>query len=122
VLSFHALPRPAGQAVVQFVRATTGSRDYAIKLFANGSDYKDEKNLYQQSDLGEFMPNVAEFVDNEDGRFCDPHGNQMPPCIVMEKGETLTDRTRLCGHDVFTIVQVSSCESTARWFSRFLFS
>jgi hypothetical protein len=26
----------------------------------------------------------------------------------MEKGESLTDRTRRCGHDIFTIIQVRS--------------
>ena len=28
-------------------------------------------------------------VDNLDGEFADPSGNALPPCIVMERGESL---------------------------------
>ena len=30
----------------------------------------------------------------------------MPPCLVMEKGESLTERTMRCKNDIFTTVQV----------------
>lgn len=32
---------------------------------------------------------VHAIVDNEDGKLTDTSGNPLPPCIVMEKGESL---------------------------------
>ena len=94
----------AGQAVVQFVRALQNNHHYAVKLFASRAAYDDEKHLYLHY-FPKFMPTVIQFVDNEDEHFCDPKGAPMPPCFVMEKGESLTERTMRCKNDIFTIIQ-----------------
>ena len=99
----------AGQAVVQFVRAPRNNRLYAIKLFATRDAYDDEKYLYVNFFPG-FMPAVVQFVDNDDGSFTDPFGSPMAPCIVMEKGESLTERTMRRKSDIFTTVQARSLE------------
>lgn len=104
----HAQQRVAGQALVQFVRSPQTHQQYAVKLFASRSAFEDEKGLYLTCCRGLFMPAVLEFVDNEDGSFRDPAGNAMPPCFVMEKGESLTERTARCKNDLVTIVQVRS--------------
>eukprot|EP00892_Ulva_mutabilis_P010008 jgi/Ulvmu1/737/UM010_0110.1 len=102
--------RGGGQAVVQFVLAPQSNCQYAIKFFANRAAYNDEKQLYLTSELAQFMPTVLEFHDNDgacgDTIATDPFGNPMPPCFVMEKGESLSDRTKRCEHDLFTTIQI----------------
>ena len=47
-------------------------------------------------------------MDNADGKFVDGNGRPMPPCIVMEKGESLdmwVQRNKRA-MDVFTCMQV----------------
>ena len=100
----------AGQAVVQFVRAPHNNHLYAIKLFASRSAYDDEKHLYLHY-FPTFMPTVVQFVDNEDGKFRDPLGAPMPPCFVMEKGESLTERIMRCKNDIFTTIQACPVSS-----------
>lgn len=96
----------AGQAVVQFVRAPQTNDVYAMKLFTSRRVFEDERRLYLNSGLASFMPTVVEFVENEDGAFRDPHGGNMPPALVMEKGETLTERIHRCKNNIFTTIQV----------------
>eukprot|EP00892_Ulva_mutabilis_P012610 jgi/Ulvmu1/9721/UM055_0060.1 len=98
--------RRGGQAVVQFVRAPQTNDVYAMKLFASRRIFEDERRLYLNSGLASFMPTVVEFVNNEGGAFKDPHGGEMPPLLVMEKGETLTERISRCKHDIFTTIQI----------------
>ena len=87
------------------MRAPQNNHLYAIKLFASRAAYDDEKHLYLHC-FPTFMPTVMQFVDNDDGEFRDPLGNPMPPCFVMEKGVSLTERTMHCKNDIFTIIQV----------------
>lgn len=56
--------------------------------------------------LKRFMPSVAKYVDNVDEALKDPFGNTLPPFIVMEKGESLSDRARNMPVDLFTAAQV----------------
>lgn len=92
--------------MVQFVRAPQTNDVFAMKVFASRRVFADERRLYLESGLASFMPTVAEFVDNEDGAFVDGHGAAMPPALVMEKGETLTERIHRCKHNIFTTIQV----------------
>ena len=86
------------------MRAPQNNHLYAIKLFASRAAYDDEKHLYLHY-FPTFMPTVVQFVDNDDGSFLDPRGLPMPPCFVMEKGESLSERTMRCSSDIFTIIQ-----------------
>ena len=63
-----------------------------MKFFLNRKDYVAEVELYRNSCLGTFLPAVEAYVDNLDGTWCDSMGNPLPPCIVMERGESLYDR------------------------------
>lgn len=96
----------AGQAIVQFVRCLQTQQHYAIKFFASYAVFEDERDLYRNCCRGQFMPAVLEFVSNQDGSFRDSRGNPMPPCFVMEKGESLAQRMTRCKNDMFTLVQV----------------
>lgn len=93
------------------MRAPQNNVVYAIKFFASHSAFEDEKRLYLH-DFPNFMPTVVQFVGNEDGSFRDPFNGYMPPCFVMEKGESLTERTvrMSCKKDIFTIIQ--ACPGT----------
>jgi hypothetical protein len=81
----------AGQAVVQFAKHCINDLEYAIKFFLSHSAFQDEANLLMNdgNPLGQFLPEVRDIVSNEDGRFVDAFGAPMPPCISMEKGESL---------------------------------
>lgn len=81
-----------------------------MKLFASRAAYVAERSLFAIDDLRDFMPPVVEFVDNEGGEFCDPFDNPMPPCFIMERGESLRERTARCKHDFFTTIQVRSSQ------------
>jgi hypothetical protein len=96
---------------VQFARRTdgTGTSLYALKFFAKRKTYDEEVAIYRSAPpkLQRFMPSVAKFVDNIDGALKDPFGNTLPPFIVMEKGESLSDRAQHMPVDLFTAAQVT---------------
>jgi hypothetical protein len=96
--------------VVQFARRMDGNHLslFAIKFFATRKDYLGEVEVYRFSPLRSFMPSVLHFESNEDCRMRDPFGGLIPPFIVMEKGESLQERSRNCRIDVFTAAQVPS--------------
>ena len=86
----------AGQGVVQFARQLDGAHMFAIKFFAARKDFDEEADIYQNSPLNQFMPKVHKVVGNDDQSIRDPYGGVMSPFIVMEKGESLQERTRNC--------------------------
>ena len=56
------------------------------------------------------MPMVIDVVYNKSGFNQDPHayGCTMPPALVMEKGETLTERIHRCKNSISTMIHVLS--------------
>eukprot|EP00892_Ulva_mutabilis_P010095 jgi/Ulvmu1/7458/UM037_0001.1 len=79
-----------GQAVVQIARERLSSREVAVKCFVSRSAFDAEAALYLgETPLRQFMPRLRMLRDNADGALVDPHGAALPPCIVMEKGESL---------------------------------
>lgn len=55
-------------------------------------------------------------VDNLDGEFADPSGDALPPCIVMERGESLDlwlQRAQPDWSQAFT-VRTTNCELALR--------
>ena len=55
--------------------------------------------------VGRFLPQVEALCDGS-MRALDPRGRPLPPCIVMEKGESLQDWSDRAEPDVFTILAV----------------
>eukprot|EP00892_Ulva_mutabilis_P002568 jgi/Ulvmu1/12311/UM088_0031.1 len=80
-----------GQAVVQMIRQQRTQHEFAMKAFASNVTFAAEAALYtdRSGPLGAFLPQAKAIMDNLDGEFRDPHGHRMPPCIIMEKGESL---------------------------------
>lgn len=98
--------------MVQFARRTdgTGASLHALKFFAKRKDYDEEVAIYADApvQLKRFMPAVNKYVDNLDGSVKDPWGNHVPPFIIMEKGESLSDRAQYMPVDLFTAAQVGA--------------
>ena len=81
----------AGQAVVAFARSTRDQGQYALKFFALRRDFDAEVDVYRNSPLGKLLPRVDGMQDNMDGALRDPAGHRLPPCIIMERGESLDE-------------------------------
>lgn len=88
------LERTAGKAVVQF--ATLGNVEYAMKFFVSRSAFQKEADLYANPEdpLYKFLPPMHHIIDNADGALVDAEGNPLPPCIVIERGESLDSWAR----------------------------
>jgi hypothetical protein len=101
----------AGQAIVQFATEVSTDAEFAIKFFATRQSFSDEAALYRDDSdnpLCSMLPAVRDIIDNLDGRFTDSVGDPLPPCIVMEKGESLNiwSRRNKGGLDHTTALQV----------------
>eukprot|EP00892_Ulva_mutabilis_P004445 jgi/Ulvmu1/2372/UM130_0003.1 len=55
-----------------------------------------------------FLPHVEAVCDGSAGGLEDPRGRPLPPCIVMEKGESLHDWSERAEPDIFTSLAVLS--------------
>eukprot|EP00892_Ulva_mutabilis_P003623 jgi/Ulvmu1/1632/UM113_0009.1 len=101
-----------GQAVIQFAKDRRTGLQYAVKFFLSHTAFVDETGLYTNTStpLGPFLPALRNIVDGtaEAPLLLDGHGHPLPPCIVMEKGESLDmwmQRNR-GGVDMITGLQV----------------
>eukprot|EP00892_Ulva_mutabilis_P012634 jgi/Ulvmu1/9743/UM055_0083.1 len=83
--------RMGGQGVVQFARDASTQELYAIKFFTRRAGFERERALYDKPALRSMMPAVIDVVPNADGRYATPAGFVFPPCIVVEKGESLDE-------------------------------
>lgn len=101
----------AGQALVQFaVDAANTQMEFALKFFVRGDAFQQEAVHYQDvsSPFRTLLPPCRSIVANSDGLFVDGFGRAMPPCIVVERGESLDmwmQRSKQ-GIDPFTCMQV----------------
>eukprot|EP00892_Ulva_mutabilis_P004372 jgi/Ulvmu1/2306/UM013_0154.1 len=95
-----------GQSVVQFAVGIANGVEYAIKLFASQSAFLAEADLYRNPTLRAMLPEIRLITDNADGAFRDTRGHPLPPCIVMERGESLDQWSRRARPDRFQTVSV----------------
>lgn len=58
-----------------------------------------------------FLPQVEAVCDETAPGLKDPLGNRLPPCIVMEKGESLNDWSDRAEPDLFTALAVRLCHA-----------
>lgn len=107
----------AGQAVAQTIRHELSSTDYVLKAFATTAAFKAEAALYTDGEkpLGAFLPNMREILHNSRRQFRDPHGHVMPPCIVMEKGESLDCWRERAEPDQALVYAVRRLHCCCRW-------
>jgi hypothetical protein len=97
-----------GQGVVQFARAVNEDTwEYAIKFYTQFDAFARERDLYMDPTLREMMPATQQIISNEDQSIQMPGGAYVfPPCIVIEKGESLDVWASREQHDFVTILQV----------------
>ena len=108
----------AGQAVVQFAEDREGVA-YALKFFLDIEAFHSEADLYaacstaaQHPSTGavlgmpagpaQFLPRVESMCKSSS----DPRGALLPPCIVMEKGESLQEWCNRAEPDLFASIAV----------------
>ena len=78
----------AGDGVVQFVRPEASDREFAVRFFVASRAFKAERRMYRDAPLQTFLPDVE--VHGHD-TWHDADGHAFPPCIVMERGESLAE-------------------------------
>lgn len=101
--------------MIQFARRQRGREEVAFKFFVSRADYAAEVDLYRNDALGDFLPMAEAYVDNADRALCDAYGNPLPPCIVMERGDTLHDRLRIALTDKAGTAQVRPVQLRVWW-------
>ena len=101
----------AGQAVVQFARSTRDQGQYALKFFVMPEDFKSEVGVYRNSPLGKLLPRLEGCIENHDGALVDPSGHRLPPCIIMERGESLDEWSTRRKPDMWAAMPVRSPSS-----------
>lgn len=101
--------RMGGQGVVQFARDASTQELYAIKFFTRRAGFERERALYDKPALRSMMPAVIDVVPNADGRYATPAGFVFPPCIVVEKGESLDEWATRIEPGFPTILNVRVC-------------
>ena len=134
----------AGQAVVQFATCMESNRRYAVKFFLDQNAFKAESALYGAffpalcttpyiefvadsarsmhearhsapiTTAVHFMPQVEALLDGTQGELQDAKGNALPPCIVIERGESLQEWAERTEPDLCKVLTVrTSGHSTA---------
>lgn len=74
---------------MQIAEHTTTHVTYAMKFFLCPAAFQHARTLYTDSSkpLGHFLPAMARM--HEAGELTGAHGDALPPCIIMQPGESL---------------------------------
>ena len=105
--------REGGQGVVQFMRSTRTDEAVAVKFFLSRTALETELELYDVEVLRSMMPAVKHEVRNADKAERNSRGYPWPPCIVLEKGESLQEWKAKTQPAFSTIVDVRCLPVTA---------
>lgn len=79
----------AEATVVQFARSTADDEEFALKFFISREKFEAERTVFAHWILGAMMPRLEGMYDNRDAALQDPRGHALPPCVIMERGESL---------------------------------
>ena len=88
----------------------SGTAERAGHGDANPDTDRSHESRTRQMSAGaaRFLPKVERVCDGASGELVDPRGRPLPPCIVMEKGESLQDWSERAEPDLFTSLAVRS--------------
>ena len=92
--------------MVAFARSTRDQGQYALKFFVMPQDFTSEVDVYSNSPLGKLLPRLEGIIDNKDGNLLDPSGNKLPPCLIMERRESLDEWSRRRKPDMWAAMPV----------------
>ena len=104
--------REGGQGVVQFMRRERTEEAVAVKFFLSRKAFDAEVELYQVDVLRTMMPAIRLELSNGDRAVRSFRGYPWPPCIVLEKGESLQEWKAKTKPAFSTIVDVRTLEAT----------
>ena len=105
--------REGGQGVVQFMRSTRAEEFVAVKFFLTDTAYDTEMQLYEVDVLRSMMPAIRMELRNVDAAERSSRGYAWPPCIVLEKGESLQEWKARTQPAFSTILDVRPCCKTS---------
>jgi hypothetical protein len=108
-LEGHGGRRKGGQGMVAFATNVlqTALNRYAIKLYTSTAAFERERAAILDHDLRLAMPACHAVVDSVTGIHDGPlAGSVLPPMIITERGESLTDYTRRNAPDFISSTQV----------------
>ena len=91
---------------MQFMRAVHSEEALAVKFFFKRHAFDAEVELYRDPVLRGMMPATRAFVGNDASDERSAGGYAWPPCIIIERGESLQEWHRREGEDFITTVQV----------------
>jgi hypothetical protein len=111
VISHNVERRTGGQGVVQFGRVADAQEEVAIKFYTHKEAFTREAELYRDSGLKRSMPATLAIVANEDGSLRTPYGFSFPPCIIIERGQSLNEWASANVGDFITIFQACALRS-----------
>ena len=92
--------------MVQFAQGINSNRAYSIKFCVIPSVFNVERLLYADPAMKESLPTVADMCPNEGGAVVDARGHPLPPCIVMERGESLDEWAIRCEPEITHTIEV----------------
>ena len=104
--------REGGQGVVQFMRSARTEEAVAVKFFLSRKAFDAELELYQVDVLRSMMPAIRLEMNNADGTERNSRGYPWPPCIVIEKGESLQEWKAKTKPAFSTVVDVRTLMAT----------
>jgi hypothetical protein len=91
---------------MQFARGKHDGLDYAIKFFTVREAFEREDALYSNTVIRDMMPAVKHIEANSNGEIRSSSGWPFPPCIVIERGESLDKWAERLKPDFPTTLQV----------------
>ena len=88
-------------------------RDYAVKFFRLRSAFDTHRAVCRTPELEAVFPRVHAALNPEEAaaELRDAAGRPLPPCIVMERGESLNEWSQRAKPDVFQAVAVCASAS-----------
>ena len=77
-----------------------------MQFYTKADAFERELALYSDPVLSSLMPARHDVLANSDGALRAPvTGLRLPPCIVLERGESLDEFARRVDFDFFTVMQ-----------------
>jgi hypothetical protein len=76
-----------------------------VQFYTQREIFNLELQLYSDPTLQQLMPARHEVLPNEDGAIRSPSGLRFPPCIVLERGESLDEFARNVDYAFITVMQ-----------------
>lgn len=77
--------------MVQFARSMDDEEEYAFKFFISRDKFEAERTATAHWILGAMLPRLEGMYDSRGSPLNDPRGHALPPCIIMERGESLLE-------------------------------